>query len=114
MTSIPKRTKSFRWITNIEQVTLRNLKESIIAIYKTPVLENNGAILNFMSGGGKYFPQTDMEFCNMLQLFVKKNHLEFTVNTETSSPFSDWTFAKMCRQYNIGEIDDPSLNAFPI
>ncbi|KAF0520297.1 crinkler family protein [Gigaspora margarita] len=109
----PKRTKSFRWIANIEQVTLRNLKESIFAIYKTSVLENNGAILNFMSDGGKYFPQNDMEFCNMLQLFVKKNHLKFTVNIETLRPFSDWTFAKMCRQYNIGEIDDPSLNAFP-
>ncbi|CAG8657611.1 12852_t:CDS:2, partial [Ambispora gerdemannii] len=39
----PKRTKGFKWTVNIEQATLEALKDSICAVYQTPVLENDGA-----------------------------------------------------------------------
>ncbi|PKC09851.1 hypothetical protein RhiirA5_415141 [Rhizophagus irregularis] len=36
----PKRTKASKWIANIEQVTLKDLKEFIFASYQSPELEN--------------------------------------------------------------------------
>ncbi|GBC01773.1 hypothetical protein RclHR1_04320014 [Rhizophagus clarus] len=109
----PKRTKSFRWVANIKQATLKDLKKSIFAIYQTPELENDGAIITVTCNGEKYSPQNDLEFQNILQLFVSRNDFRFTVFVETSLSFSLWTFPKMCQFYKLGKDNDPSLSVFP-
>ncbi|CAB4438756.1 unnamed protein product [Rhizophagus irregularis] len=52
----PKRTKVFKWTVNIEHATLEGLKSSIRAMYQTPALENDGAVLNMLNDSGKYSP----------------------------------------------------------
>ncbi|RIA99327.1 hypothetical protein C1645_811563 [Glomus cerebriforme] len=68
----------------------------IRAMYQTPALENDGTVLNMLNDSGKYSPRIDQDLREMLQLFVSKNNLKFTVFIETSSkPFSDWSFPKL-------------------
>ncbi|RIA83419.1 hypothetical protein C1645_880515 [Glomus cerebriforme] len=52
----------------------------------------------------------------MLQLFVSKNNLKFTVFIETpSKAFSDWTFSSVCQLYGLdGETEDPTMAVFPV
>lgn len=75
-----------KWTVNIEHATLEGLKSSIRAMYQTPALENDGAVLNMLNDSGKYSPRIDQDLREMLQLF--KNNLKFTVFIETpSKPF---------------------------
>ncbi|PKK59834.1 hypothetical protein RhiirC2_794242, partial [Rhizophagus irregularis] len=110
----PKRTKSFNWVANIEQVTLKDLKETIFSLYQFPELEKNGATLAFSCNDKKYSPQINLEFQNMLQLFVLKRNFKFTVFIETSLSFSSWTFPKVCQLYKLSEDSDPSLSVFSL
>ncbi|RGB35644.1 hypothetical protein C1646_667554 [Rhizophagus diaphanus] len=57
----PKRTKASKWIANIEQVTLKDLKESIFALYQSPELEKDVATLSFSCNDEKYSPKSDLE-----------------------------------------------------
>jgi hypothetical protein len=110
----PKRTKSFKWTVNIEQATLEGLKNSIRKKYQLPSLENDGAVLTFIHDKDRYTPSDDTSFRDILQLFVSKKSLKFSVFIETpSKAFSDWTFPKVCQLYGLGESDDPSLSVFP-
>ncbi|CAG8556190.1 7636_t:CDS:2 [Funneliformis caledonium] len=45
----PKRIKSFKWIANIDQVNLGDLRESIIAMYQPPELVKDGVTLTFVN-----------------------------------------------------------------
>ncbi|CAB4433372.1 unnamed protein product [Rhizophagus irregularis] len=109
----PKRTKTSKWIVNIEQVTLKDLKEFIFALYQFPELQKDIATLAFSCNDEKYSPKSDLEFQNMLQLFVSRNSLKFTVSIETSLSFSSWTFSKVCKLYKLSEDSDPTLSVFP-
>ncbi|PKC02488.1 hypothetical protein RhiirA5_380939 [Rhizophagus irregularis] len=110
----PKRTKASKWIANIEQVTLKDLKEFIFALYQSPELQKDVATLAFSCNDEKYSPKSDLEFQNMLQLFVSKNSLKFTVFIETSLSFSSWTFPRVCWLYKLSEDSDPSLSVFSL
>uniref|UniRef100_U9ULS9 Crinkler effector protein N-terminal domain-containing protein n=1 Tax=Rhizophagus irregularis (strain DAOM 181602 / DAOM 197198 / MUCL 43194) TaxID=747089 RepID=U9ULS9_RHIID len=109
----PKRTKTSKWIVNIEQVTLKDLKEFIFALYQFPELQKDIATLAFSCNDEKYSPKSDLEFQNMLQLFVSRNSLKFTISIETSLSFSSWTFPKVCKLYKLSEDSDPTLSVFP-
>ncbi|EXX68830.1 Coronin-like protein crn1 [Rhizophagus irregularis] len=114
----PKRTKSFKWTVNIEEATLVGLKEYIREEYNPATLENDGAVLRFVSNDVKdaerHSPRNDQDFCKMLRQFVSKDITKFTVVIETpSKAFSDWSFPKVCQLYGLGESDDPSLSVFP-
>jgi hypothetical protein len=114
----PKQTKSFKWTANFEEATLDGLKEYIREEYNPPALENDGAVLKFVTNDGKnterYSPRNDQDFCKVLRLFVSKSISKFTVSIETpSKAFSDWSFPKVCQLYELGESDDPSLSVFP-
>src|SRR3954468_3327459 len=109
----PKR-KPNKWTANIEHVTLEGLKEYMRKMYQPPALENDGAELNLMNDGEKYFPHNDQDLREMLCIFISKNNLKFTVFIETpSKAFSDWTFPKVCQLYELCESEDPSLSVFP-
>lgn len=108
----PKRTKAFKWIVNIDQATLESLKESIHARCQTTDLEKAEATLTFVYDGGNYSPRSDLEFRNMLWLFVSKNDFRFSVIIESTLSFSLWTFPKVCKLYGIGS-NDPSLSDIP-
>ncbi|PKC10512.1 hypothetical protein RhiirA5_498386 [Rhizophagus irregularis] len=109
----PKR-KPNKWTANIEHATLEGLKEYIRKMYQPPALENDGAELNLMNDGEKYFPHNDQDLREMLCIFISKNNLKFTVFIETpSKAFSDWTFPKVCQLYELCESEDPSLSVFP-
>ncbi|GES87004.1 hypothetical protein GLOIN_2v1580557 [Rhizophagus clarus] len=83
-------------------------------IYHLPALENDGAKLNLMNDGEKYFPHNDQDLCEMFCIFVSKNNLKFTVFIETpSKAFLDWSFLKVCQLYELCESDDPLLSVFP-
>jgi len=83
-------------------------------MYQPPALENDGAELNLMNDGEKYFPHNDQDLREMLCIFISKNNLKFTVFIETpSKAFSDWTFPKVCQLYELCESEDPSLSVFP-
>src|SRR5436190_9282500 len=109
----PKR-KPNKWTANIEHATLEGLKEYIRKMYQPPALENDGAELNLMNDGEKYFPHNDQDLREMLCIFISKNNLKLTVFIETpSKAFSDWTFPKVCQLYELCESEDPSLSVFP-
>ncbi|RGB22946.1 hypothetical protein C1646_775258 [Rhizophagus diaphanus] len=97
-----------------KQVTLKDLKETIFSLYQFPELEKNGATLAFSCNDKKYSPQINLEFQNMLQLFVLKRSFKFTVFIETSLSFSSWTFPKVCQLYKLSEDSDPSLSVFSL
>ncbi|RIA96160.1 hypothetical protein C1645_872229 [Glomus cerebriforme] len=103
-----------KWTANIEHATLEGLKDYIRKMYHPPALENDGAELNLMNDGEKYFPHNDQDLREMLRIFVSKNNLKFTVFIETpSKALSDWSFPKVCQLYELCESDDPSLSVFP-
>ena len=82
----PKRTKGFKWTVDIGDATLEGLKEYIRKMDdKPPALENDGAVLKFISDGERYSPQDDQDLCKVLRVFVSKNNLKFTVFIETPS-----------------------------
>jgi hypothetical protein len=54
--------KPFKWIANIEQETLCDLKKTIFAVYEIPELENDRAIFNFVCVSGNYFPKVILTF----------------------------------------------------
>ncbi|PKK59717.1 hypothetical protein RhiirC2_794427 [Rhizophagus irregularis] len=83
-----------QWVANIDQVTLGDSRESIFAMHQLPELEKDSATFTFECNGYKYSPQSDLELRNILQLFVAKSSLKFTVFIETSLSFSLWTFPK--------------------
>ncbi|PKK60634.1 hypothetical protein RhiirC2_757167, partial [Rhizophagus irregularis] len=67
-----------------------------------------------LNDSGKFSPRNDQGLREMLNVFVSKNNLKFTVFIETpSKPFSDWLFPKVYQLYGLGESDDPSLSVFP-
>ncbi|PKK55254.1 hypothetical protein RhiirC2_722521, partial [Rhizophagus irregularis] len=53
----PKRTKTSKWIVNIEQVTFKDLKEFIFALYQFPELQKDIATLAFSCNDEKYSPK---------------------------------------------------------
>src|SRR5215213_3975015 len=78
---------------------------------KLLALENNGAVLKFISDDS---PQDDQDLCKVLRVFVSKNNLKFTVFIETpSKPFSDWSFPKVCQLYGISNDPNPDIDVFP-
>ncbi|PKK62235.1 hypothetical protein RhiirC2_870274 [Rhizophagus irregularis] len=84
-------------------------------MYQPPALENDGAVLNFMNDGGRYSPRNDVAFRDMLQSFVSKNNLKFTVLIDTpSKPFNEWTFPKVCELYGLSDDPNPSTDVYPI
>ncbi|CAG8568241.1 3767_t:CDS:2, partial [Paraglomus occultum] len=104
--------KANKWTVNIEQAGLKDLKDYIRELYKPPALENDGAVLNFMSDGDRYLPRNDVSFREMLQSLVSKTKLKFTVFIETpSKPFSDWSFPKVCQLYGISSDPNPDIDA---
>ncbi|CAG8598448.1 14055_t:CDS:2, partial [Funneliformis caledonium] len=89
-----KRTNGFKWIVNIEEATLKGLKNSIYEMnLRLPTLENDGAVLNFMYKVKRYSSQNDQDFSKMLWQF---------------------TFSKMRQLYGFRESDDPLLSVFPL
>src|SRR5687768_15486319 len=95
-------------------VTLKDFKTSIFERSENPVLkkDNNGTWLDITSSGKKYSPQNNMEFRNVLQLFVQKCCFNFAVSIKTLSIlFSDWSFSKMCQLYY--GTNGMSLTEFP-
>ena len=115
----PKQTKSFRWTVNIEDATLEGLKEYIRDEYKPPSLENDGAVLKFISNDGKvterYSPRNDQDFRKMLRLFVTKNNFKLIVVIETpSKAFSNWSFPKVCELYGLSNDLNPDIDVFPL
>ncbi|PKB97236.1 hypothetical protein RhiirA5_506297 [Rhizophagus irregularis] len=112
----PKRVKTFKWTVNIEHATLEGLKNFIRGTCPTPALENDGAVLNILNDEGKYLPMNDQDLRELLQVFVSKKNLKFTVTVETpSKAFSDWTFPKVCQLYGLdGESEEPTMAAFPL
>uniref|UniRef100_U9U2I1 Crinkler family protein n=2 Tax=Rhizophagus irregularis TaxID=588596 RepID=U9U2I1_RHIID len=111
----PKRVKTFKWTVNIEHATLEGLKNFIRGACPTPALENDGAVLNILNDEGKYFPVNDQDLRELLQVFVSKNNLKFTVIVETpSKPFNEWTFPKVCELYGLSDDPNPSTDVYPI
>ncbi|CAB4474107.1 unnamed protein product [Rhizophagus irregularis] len=53
----PKRTKTSKWIVNIEQVTLKDLKEFIFTLYQFPELQKDISTLAFSCNDEKYSPK---------------------------------------------------------
>ncbi|CAG8733471.1 31467_t:CDS:2, partial [Racocetra persica] len=87
--------KANKWTANIEHATLEGLKDYIRKMYQPPALENDGAELNLINDGEKYFPHNDQDLREMLRMFVSKNNIKFTMFIETpSKAFSDWFFPK--------------------
>ncbi|PKC63486.1 hypothetical protein RhiirA1_396770 [Rhizophagus irregularis] len=90
-------------------------KEYIRETDKPPVLENDGAVLNFINNGERYSPRNDQDLCKILQLFVTNKSFNFTVLIETpSKPFSDWSFPKVCELYGISNVPNPDIDVFPV
>ena len=79
-------------------------------------LDNDGAVFNLVNSIGKYSPRNDQDLRKMLQLFVSKSSVKFTVFIETpSKAFSDWSLSAICQLYSLGgEREDPSLAVFPV
>ncbi|CAB4427692.1 unnamed protein product [Rhizophagus irregularis] len=69
--------KPNKWTANIEHATLKGLKEYIRKMYQPPALENDGAELNLMNDGEKYFTHNDQDLREMLCIFISKNNLKF-------------------------------------
>ncbi|RHZ47953.1 hypothetical protein Glove_564g71 [Diversispora epigaea] len=117
----PKRTKGFKWTVNVDHATLEGLKKVIYDIEKTPALENNCAVLDFVYSNGsngsneKYSPRNDQAFCEMLRQFISKHNFKFTVIIGTPSKrFSDWELPDVCWLYGlIDENGNASLDIFP-
>ncbi|PKB99546.1 hypothetical protein RhiirA5_429516 [Rhizophagus irregularis] len=100
---------------NIEHATLEGLKNFIRGACPTPALENDGAVLNILNDEGKYFPVNDQDLRELLQVFVSKNNLKFTVIVETpSKPFNEWTFPKVCELYGLSDDPNPSTDVYPV
>src|SRR4051794_40730119 len=77
------------------------------------MLENDGAVLNFMNDENRYYPRNDVSFREMLQTIVLKAKLKFTVSIEMpSKPFSDWTFLKVCELYELSNNQSPSIDVY--
>ncbi|CAB4393529.1 unnamed protein product [Rhizophagus irregularis] len=49
--------KASKWIANIEQVTLKDLKEFIFALYQSPELQKDVVTLVFSCNDEKYSPK---------------------------------------------------------
>ncbi|PKK57945.1 hypothetical protein RhiirC2_797124 [Rhizophagus irregularis] len=107
----PKCIKAFNWVANRP---LKDLKETIFSLYQFPELEKNGATLTFSCNEKQYSPQINLEFQNMLQLFVLKRSSKFTVFIGTSLSFSSWTFPKECQLYKLSENSNPLLSVFSL
>jgi hypothetical protein len=100
---------------NIETATLKDLKDYIRELYKSPALENDSAALNFMNGEDRYYPRNYQDLREILRTLVSNNNLKFTVLIETSSkPFSDWSFPKMCQLYGISNDPNPDIDVYPV
>ncbi len=110
----PKR-KANKWTVNIEQAGLVEFKEYIRELYRPPALENDGAMLNFLSDGDRYYPRNDPSFREMLRSLVSKNNPKFTVFIETpSKPFNSWTFPKVCELYGLSEDPNPDIDVYSV
>jgi hypothetical protein len=48
---VRRKQKVSKWTVKIEEATLKDLKDYLRELYKPPALENEGAVLNFMSDG---------------------------------------------------------------
>ena len=75
--------KIYRWTANIDQVNPKDFKNYVRELYKPPMLENDRAILNFMSDRDRYFSRKHVSFRKMLQLLVSKKSFKFTMFIET-------------------------------
>ncbi|CAG8569622.1 3820_t:CDS:2, partial [Cetraspora pellucida] len=110
----PKRIKTFKWVVDVNKAAIEDLKNSIIAMHHLSEMNKNGASLTITCNSEKYIPQNNSEFQNILQLFVSKGSMIFTVSLGETLPFSKWSFRKICDLYGIGEVEDPQLSAFPL
>ncbi|CAG8699285.1 11641_t:CDS:2, partial [Funneliformis caledonium] len=109
----PKRTKGFKWTVNIEDATLKGLKEYIQKIEKPPALENDSAVLKLISDGKRYSPWNDQDLCKVLRLFILKKNFKFTVFIETpSKPFNELTFPKVCELYELSDDPNPDIDVY--
>ncbi|CAG8659539.1 6431_t:CDS:2 [Paraglomus brasilianum] len=92
--------KANKWTVNIEQASLKDLKNYIRELYKPPALENDGA--------ERCLIPRDVAVASF------KTKLKFTVFIETpSKPFSDWSFPKVCQLYGISSDPNPDIDVFP-
>jgi len=104
-----------KWTVNIEDATLEGLKEYIREMNKSPALENDGAVLKFISDKDRHSPRNDHDLRKMLRLFVSKNNLKFIVFIETSSkPFNSWTFPKVCELYGLSDDPNPDIDVYSV
>ncbi|CAI2191241.1 7858_t:CDS:2, partial [Funneliformis geosporum] len=103
---IKPKQKANKWIANIEHATLKDLKEYIRGLYKSPALENDKAVLNFMNDERRYYPRNDVSFQEILRSLISKSNPKFTVFIETpSKPFNFWTFQKSAIKHLMAELD---------
>ncbi|CAG8540438.1 4031_t:CDS:2 [Paraglomus brasilianum] len=106
--------KSFMWIANLETVTLATFADTIFNKY--PQEDKEDVAFDFTTNTkDTYYPRTDTQFRELLRLLVAKNIRMMTVTIETPcKAFSDWSFAEVCRHYELSTDDDASLtDVFP-
>jgi hypothetical protein len=78
-------------------------------LYQSPEFEKDGATLIFACNNEKYFPKGDLEFQNILHLFVLKSSFKFTVFIETSlSSVFSLNLPKVYQLYKLSEDSDLS------
>src|SRR6266542_4764446 len=100
--------KGFKWTVGLKEY-IRKMDDKPLA------LENDRAVLKFISDGERYSPQDDQDLCKVLRVFVSKNNLKFTVFIETpSKPFTEWTFLKVCELYGLSDDPSPSIDVYPV
>ncbi|CAG8638218.1 3267_t:CDS:2, partial [Racocetra persica] len=87
----PKRTKAFKWIADLDKVTLSDLKESIFSMRKPQKIDKDSMELTIISNGEKYIPRNDIEFQLLLDYSCQRSDL-----------------------YQLSDDDDPSLSVFPL
>ncbi|CAG8665424.1 2947_t:CDS:2, partial [Paraglomus occultum] len=112
----PKK-KSFKWIANLETVTLATFADAIFNKY--PQEDKKDVVFDLTTSTDvkeTYYPRTDTQFREILRVLVAKNIRMMTVTIETPcKAFSDWSFAEVCRHYELSLYDDPAITeVFPI
>ncbi|CAG8449696.1 744_t:CDS:2 [Gigaspora rosea] len=115
----PKTVSGFKWVADIDKVTLDNLKNEIKDRKLSPVLEDNHfAILEFSyeNESEKFIPKDDREFCNLLRIFISEKKFRLYISISSPSrPFASWTLPEVCQLYGLCDSeDDSSLDVFPI
>ncbi|PKC52403.1 hypothetical protein RhiirA1_481571 [Rhizophagus irregularis] len=92
----------------------QGLKEYIHEMDKPPALENDGAVLNFISNGERYSPQNDQDLCKMLRLFITITASSLLYSLRPFKPFNEWIFLKMCELYGLSDNPNPSIDVYSV